>query len=384
MQGGARQVSRAATIVIDLDAIERNTRTLVERLPGIAITGVTKVTCAEPEVAWALVRGGVAALGDSRLANLANLRRARVTVPVWLIRAPQPAEALDTVRLADVSLNSELETIRAIDSACARLGEPHEVVLMVDLGDRREGVLPDELEETVAEIVKLRHVRLAGIGANFTCYGAIVPSTKNLGELVALTQLAQELAGRPLLVSGGNSSSLPMALTGTLPAGVTNLRVGESVLLGLNTLTREPLLPGRLALDAFTVRVPVIECRRKPSLPVGQPAQDAYGNTPTFVDRGVRRRAICQIGRQDVVPEGLAPVDTRIEVLGASSDHLVLDVEALDAPPALGSKISFRPSYVCLLQAMTSPYVERVFSRLPESVVARSSGNEERQRSGHG
>lgn len=373
-------MSRAATIVIDLDAIEHNARTLVEHLPGIGITGVTKVTCAEPEVAWALVRGGVAALGDSRLANLANLRRARVRVPVWLIRGPQPAEALDTVRLADVSLNSELETIAALDAACARLGESHEVVLMVDVGDLREGVMPDELEQLVAEVVKLRHVRLAGIGANFTCYGAIVPSEKNLGELVALAQRASELAGRTLLVSGGNSSNLPLALSGAMPTGVTNLRVGESILLGLNTITRGPLLPGELATDAFTVRAPVIECRRKPSLPVGESAQDAYGNKPTFVDRGVRRRAICQVGRQDVVPEGLTPLDPRIEVLGASSDHLMLDVETLDAPPALGSKISFRPSYACVLQAMTSPYVERVFSRMPESVVARSSGNDERQK----
>jgi predicted amino acid racemase len=113
--------------------------------------------------------------------------------------------------------------------------------------------------------------------------------------------------------------------------------VGESILLGLNTLTREPLIP-ELALDTFTVRAPVIECLVKPSLPVGEVAQDAYGNKPTFVDRGPRRRAICQVGRQDVVPEGLTPLDPRVEVLGASSDHLVLDVEALGAPPALGGR----------------------------------------------
>lgn len=369
-------MARAATIVIDLDAIERNARTLVERLPGIAITGVTKVTCGDPEVARALIRGGVTAIGDSRLRNLTTLRRGAVTVPVWLIRAPQPAEALDAVRLADVSLNSELETIVALDAACARLGEPHEVIVMVDLGDLREGVLPADLPRLVEQVLALQHVCLAGIGVNLTCYGAIVPSVENLGRLVRLAQEAETAAGRKLIVSGGNSGTLPLALTGGMPDGITNLRVGESLLLGLNTLTRDPLIP-ELALDVFTVRAPVIECLVKPSLPVGEVAQDAYGNTPTFVDRGLRRRAICQVGRQDVVPEGLTPVDPRVEVLGASSDHLVLDVEALDAPPALGSKISFRPSYACVLQAMTSPYVEKVFSRMPESVVARSTSEEE-------
>ena len=125
-------------------------------------------------------------IGDSRLRNLTTLRRGGVTVPVWLIRAPQPAEALDTVRLADVSLNSEIETIAALDAACARLGEPHEVVLMVDVGDLREGVLPDDLPRLVEQVLALPHVKLAGIGVNLTCYGAIVPSVENIGQLVAL------------------------------------------------------------------------------------------------------------------------------------------------------------------------------------------------------
>jgi len=354
-------VSRSATVVIDLEAIERNARALTERLPDIAITGVTKVTCATPQVAQALVRGGVRALGDSRLRNLTNLRRAGVSVPVWLIRAPQPDEALDVVRLADVSLNTELETITALDAACAQLGTVHEVVLMVDLGDLREGVWPSDLLSLVRATLALSHVRLAGIGVNLTCYGAVIPTEENLSQLVELARQAEELAQRPLLVSGGNSGSLELALAGRLPQGITNLRVGESILLGLNTLTREPLLPGVLDLDAFTVRAPVIECKVKPSQPIGVIGQDAYGNRPTFVDRGLRRRAICAVGRQDVVPEGLTPHDPRIEVLGASSDHLVLDVDELDEPPALGQKINFRPSYACLLQAMTSPYIEKVF-----------------------
>ena len=355
-------MARSATLVIDLAVIERNARTLVERLPGIAVTGVTKVTCAEPEVAHALIRGGVSALGDSRLRNITNLRRAGVSVPVWLIRSPQPAEAPDVVRLADVSLNSELETIAALDAACARLGRPHGVVLMVDLGDLREGVLPGDLPPLVRATLALGHVRLEGIGVNLTCYGAIVPSEENLGRLVELARQAEELAQRPLLVSGGNSGSLDLALSGRLPQGVTNLRIGESILLGLDTLTREPLLPGELALDAFTVRAPVIECKVKQSLPIGVIAQDAYGNKPTFVDRGMRRRAICAVGRQDLVPEGLTPLDARIQVLGASSDHLVLDVDDLDEPPALGQKLDFRPSYACVLQATTSSYVEKVFT----------------------
>ena len=48
--------------------------------------------------------------------------------------------------------------------------------------------------------------------------------------------------------------------------------------------------------------------------------QDAFGNFPNFTDRGERRRAICALGRQDAPPEGLAPVDPRVEVLGDALD----------------------------------------------------------------
>ena len=122
-----------------------------------------------------------------------------------------------------------------------------------------------------------------------------------------------------------------MVTSGRMPASVDTLRIGETILLGVDTLTREPTLG--LHLDAFTVSAPVIECLVKPSLPRGTSAQDAFGNFPTFSDRGERRRAICALGRQDAPPEGLTPVDPRVEVLGASSDHLILDVDALDRPP---------------------------------------------------
>jgi predicted amino acid racemase len=177
------------------------------------------------------------------------------------------------------------------------------------------------------------------------------------------TSAGSRQTGRRLRhISGGNSGSLDVALSGRMPAAVTSLRIGESILLGVDTLTREPL-PLGLHLDAFTVAAPVIECLQKPSLPTGVQAQDAYGNRPLFgADRGLRRRAICALGRQDAPPEGLRPLDPRIEILGASSDHLILDVHDLDRPPSLGDPVSFVPTYAAALQLFTSPYVHKVFT----------------------
>jgi predicted amino acid racemase len=97
-------------------------------------------------------------------------------------------------------------------------------------------------------------------------------------------------------------------------------------------------------------------------MPRGTVAQDAYGNRPTFTDRGDRRRAILALGRQDVMPEYLTPLDAGVEILGASSDHLICDVHEMAALPRLGDVLRFRPNYAATVQLSTSPYVHKVFT----------------------
>jgi len=348
------------TVTVDLKKVRENARRVVDHLPGIDVVGVTKVSCGSPQVARALLAGGAKALGESRLENVERLRAAGLTAPIWLLRAPTPQLAGEAVQLTDVSLESELETVVALDNAAAAAGRRHAIVAMVDLGDLREGMMPAALPAFLARVNAMDHIDIAGIGVNLTCYGAIVPNEDNLGRLAELAAQSQKQLGRPLLVSGGNSGSIGMATSGRMPAAIDSLRIGETILLGVDTLTREPTLG--LHLDAFTLEAPVIECLTKPSLPSGIGAQDAYGRRPTFDDRGERRRAICALGRQDCQVEGLTPLDPRVEILGASSDHLILDVEAMQPPPAVGEALAFRPVYAATLELFTSPYVHKVFT----------------------
>jgi len=346
-----------ATVTVDLAKITDNTHRVVDALGGRGVYGVTKVTCGSPEVARAMLAGGAAGIADSRLENVARMREAGVMAEFWSLRAPSPVRAEEAVRLIDVSLESEMETVRALDAAARALGKRHRIVAMVDLGDLREGMLPADLPAFLDAAEGLPNIEVHGIGTSLTCYGAIVPDAENLGELVALTQAAEAQLGRRLHVSGGMSSSLDALVDCTLPERIDSLRIGESILLGVSTVTRERILG--LHTDAITVSAPVIECLRKPSVPRGTSAQDAFGQRPVFLDQGERLRAILAMGRQDVVPEGIVPVDPRVRVLGASSDHLVLDVEDLPEPPHLGDAIAFVPNYAATLAAFTSPYVEK-------------------------
>jgi ornithine racemase len=350
-----------ATLTADLRKIEENARAVVQALPGVGITGVTKVTCGTPEIARAMVAGGVTSLGESRLENVERLRDAGVTAPVWLLRAPTPGLADETVRLTDVSLVSELAIAEALDAAAARAGTRHAVLAMVDVGDLREGMWPDALPAFLDRVSALSHLDIVGIGASLTCYGAIVPDAGNLGLLGRLASDAEGRLGRKLTVSGGSSTSIAPVLSGVGRDFVDNLRIGEAIVLGVDPATREGIAGLHLHRDALTLAVPVIECAVKPSMPIGTCTQDAFGAVPVFADLGLRRRAICALGRQDAPAEGLTPVDPRVKVLGASSDHLVLDVDDLPVPPEVGESLSFTPGYGATLALFTSPYVTKVF-----------------------
>jgi len=352
-----------ATVTIDLGKIADNARVLTRALPGIAIVGVTKVTCGTPEVARAMIAGGVTAIGESRLENAARLREAGITAPIWLVRSPSPATADEAVRVSDVSVVSETAIVEALDAAAGRVGRRYGIVAMVDIGDLREGMMPAELPGFLDHAATCANIDILGIGSSLTCYGAIVPDETNLGVLGALAVEAEVQLGTHLLVSGGSSTSIAPVMAGRGPAVIDNLRLGEAIVLGVDPATRKPIPGLALHRDAVTVSAPVIECKVKPSMPIGTCAQDAFGNVPSFEDRGDRLRAICAIGRQDVVPDQLTPVDPRVIVLGASSDHLVLDVEDLSVAPAIGEPIVFVPGYSSTLSLFTSPYVAKEFVR---------------------
>jgi len=348
-----------ATVTVDLEKIRQNTRYVVECLGDVDVVAVTKVTCGDPRVARAMLEGGAIALGESRLENVVRLRDSGIDDPIWLLRSPTPGMADDVVRLTEVSLVSEIEVMFALNQAAASAGTRHSIIVMVDLGDRREGMMPKDVPVFLDAGYACERIDIVGVGVSLTCYGGVMPSEVILGELSDLAEFAEQRTGSPVFVSGGMSSSIGIVASGQMSDEVDSLRIGETILLGVSTLTREPILG--LHTDAFMLSAPVIECKSKPSLPRGDIAQDAFGDIPEFEDRGVRRRAICAIGRQDVPAEGLQPVDERVQVLGASSDHLILDVEDLPQAPVVGEVIQFIPDYAATLRLFTSPYVGKEY-----------------------
>ena len=343
---------------INLGTIGSNVRTVLGLLAdhGLKAWGVTKVTCGDRRVAEVMAANGADGLADSHPENLAKLEG--VGPDRWMIRIPAPSECDDIVRSAEGSLVSDRCVLRALERAAAAAGRTHQVVLMLDLGDLREGFWTEEGLLAAANEVRssMPHLVLRGVGVNLTCFSFVQPETSKLERLVAVSH---ELGLEAPLVSGGNSATLDLMMRGGVPHGVTHLRLGESLLFGRER-ARYQYLPGTRN-DAFMLTAEVVECREKPSMPVGTIGVDSYGVRPTFEDRGTRLKAICNVGKQSIDAETMWPVDPGVQILGASSDHLMLDVTDLGRPLAAGDLLEFRLGYFATMRAFTSPYVERVY-----------------------
>jgi len=343
-------------IEIDIKQIRHNTQSLVEQCKKhhIRIAAVTKVFCAIPEIAKALVDGGVEILADSRIENIKKLKE--FNIPKLLLRLPMISQVNDVVKYSDISLNSEIKTMQALGNAAKIHGVFHKVILMVDLGDLREGIWKDQVHETIENIMKIDGIKLIGIGTNLTCYGGVIPDNNNLGLLSEIALYIEDTFNLTLeIISGGNSSSLYLLQKGIMPQGINNLRLGEAIFLGRETAFGEPIT--NTYQDNFILAAEIIELKEKPSAPIGTIGMDAFGNKPVFEDLGLRKRAILAIGRQDVPIDGITPIDNTITKIGASSDHLIVDLTKTTSTYEVGDEIKFKLNYGALLQLMTSEYV---------------------------
>ena len=352
----------APRLEIRPDLVAHNTAQLVHRLRarGIGVTAVTKSMLGAPVLAGAFCSAGVSGLADSRVANVARLRAAGVSGPVTLVRTPMLSQVDEVVDLCDTSCNTEREVLVALSAAAQRRDRRHGVVLMVELGDLREGIMPDDLASVARVARDLPNLVLRGIGANLACRSGVVPDAANMAELSALVAVVEHTTGVELeVVSGGNSANLGWALGHGATGRVNDLRLGEALLLGVDPVERRPV--DGLRTDALTLVAEVIESGPKPSLPWGTLAQTAFGEHPDALDHGEVVQTIVALGRQDTDTADLT-APPGMTLVASSSDHLVTWTDERLAP---GTEVEFRPGYSAVLRAMTSPTVELVVLEEP-------------------
>lgn len=346
---------RFPELVIDKGKLADNIREVTARCRarGISVAGVVKGMNGLPELIKVYAGSDVEMIGSSRIEQIKDaveIGKADPALrkPTMMIRIPMLSEVPEIVKYCDYSLESEDAVLRALNEEVLRqtesgddTGKKHKVILMAEMGDLREGYVGDDLVRAAVMVERdLDGLELAGIGMNVGCYGSILPTREKLDEFVQKAEAVEKAIGRKLdIISGGATSTLMRVLDGNIPERINHLRIGEGILLAHDL----PLFYGCdmsfLHQDVFRLRMEVVEVKLKPTYPQGTIGRDAFGREPEYVDRGDRMRAVCACGKVDYgSTEDIFPLQPGIKVIGASSDHTLLDVEELFAAQKAGAQ----------------------------------------------
>lgn len=353
-------------VTIDLKKLRNNIDRTVEKCQaqGVHVAGIIKGCTGIPACVKEFDESQCKFIGSSRLEQLRDLHSQGVKKPLMLIRIPMMSELSDVIAITDISLNSEVETLKALNEEATKQGRFHRVILMVDLGDLREGFWDKtQLVETAKLVEKeLASLELLGIGTNLGCYGSISATKEKMEELIACAEKIEGEIGRKLeYISGGGTTSLPRIFDEDMPERINLLRIGEGILLAKDLKDLWNYNMDYAYQNVFTVEAEIIEVKEKPSYPVGEILFDAFGNVQEYEDRGVRKRALLALGKVDYAfLDSIHPLDEAMEVIGASSDHTILDIENCQRNYKVGDVVQFNVSYAALVYVTNSPNVKIV------------------------
>jgi predicted amino acid racemase len=330
-------------LTIDLPKITDNARRTLSicRPLGIEVVGVTKAVCGTPEVARAMIAGGIKVLGDSRLENIARMQKAGIEVPMVLLRSPALSEAVECIARVNTSLNVDLDVLRALSTEASRTGKRHSVILMVDLDTGREGFQPEGLPGVCREVAGMKGLTLQGLGAYFTFNSEREFQATSLRRLIALAKKIEEECGLRLPIISGGSTNIfrNFILSNKTVKGVNQLRIGTAVLLGISSSIGPRRIQG-FHHDTFVLEAELIELKK-----------------------GDKLLGMLSLGQLDVAQEFLFPVSPGVTIVRASSDHTLVDVTQMDPKPRVGDTFSFQLGYYSLMRLMASPYVRLEFQQ---------------------
>jgi ornithine racemase len=304
----------------------------------------------------------VHSVGDSRLSNLRTMKSINPDVVTMYIKPPVQKIAGSIVKYADISLNSSLSTIKTLDKEARKLGVVHRVIVMIELGELREGVIREKIFSFYEEAFRLENIDIIGLGTNLGCLYGIEPTYDKMIQLALYAQLLETKFGKKLeIVSGGSSITMPLLRRKKLPKGVNHLRIGETAFLGVTLDDRKRY--GKLSTTAFEFKSEIVEIEKKETVPDGEISDAGIGNLADEVkplegaaDKSYR--CLLDFGQMDSDAAGLTPKDSNVAFVGSTSDMTVYDV-GKESDYHVGDAIKFDCNYMAIAHLMHSRYINK-------------------------
>jgi len=352
-----------ATLTLFRNKLKHNYK-IIDKMMGsnnIEFGIVTKLLCGNKKFIQEVINLGTHQVCDSRLSNLKAVKEINRDVETIYIKPPASRSVKSIVQYADVSLNSSLETIKLLSREARSQKKVHKVIIMVEMGDLREGVLGHKLLDFYKKVFKYKGIKVIGLGTNLNCLHGVMPSEDKLIQLALYKQIIElQFKQKIPYISGGTTVCIPLVQRKLLPKDINHFRIGEALYFGADLFTGKTLKG--MYSNVFELSAQIIEIEEKPMIPSGELAQNPSGDVFEINedDYGKKSyRAIIDLGLLDINPDFLVPLDETLSVIGASSDMLIIDLKNNPQEYQVGSIIQFHMSYMGALSLMNSRYITK-------------------------
>ncbi len=324
---------------------------------------VSKLLCGHKPYIEEIIKLGAKEICDSRISNLKAVKEIDPNVQTVYIKPPAKRHLEMIVQYADVSFNTQYETMQLLSDEAVRQKKKHKVIVMIELGDLREGVMGDHLVEFYASIINLPNIEITGIGSNLNCLHGVMPSEDKLIQLSLYKQLVEAKFNISIpWVTGGTSVVVPLLFQRMVPKGINHFRIGEMLFFGNNLFSGDTI--PEMHDDVIKLKAEIIELYEKPKVPIGALAANPSGEILNINEDDYGKtsfRAILDLGLLDISPNYLIPIDEDFEVIGASSDMIILDLGDNEHNYQVGDLVTFNLKYMGALALLSSDYVEKKF-----------------------
>ena len=370
---------------INLDALAHNLRLVRHREQawGFRFLPVLKMVASHPEIVAFLRRQGYGCHGIADMTeHLLYGQEPPARAGRVLINLAPPDRTDDVVRLFERSSFSCEATFRALDAAARAAGLHHEALLMVDIGDMREGIPQDEAPALLRAVAAASQraargpgAHVAGIGVNLGCLYGTCPDEENMARLETLAARAGDQLGHALhrVSLGGtifwNWFARRHGHGPHLPPGcIMEFRMGDPLLLGWDMYRDQALLGGDFRQDIFRLTATVLEVTERDIRPPRQSVHNGRGLPADCPVLGKRLRALVDCGSLHTDVQGLTLPRADWRITDFSGNYAVLDVSACPQAPVTGDHVRFIPSYWAVARTCRMPHIRKtiVHDILPE------------------
>lgn len=322
---------------------------------------VSKILCGNKNYLKELLDLGNMEIHDSRISNLKAVKSINQHVQTVYIKPPPKKSIKSLVKFADVSLNTEFETIKLISEEAGAQGKKHKIIIMIEMGDLREGILGEDLLDFYSSVFKLPNIEVIGLGTNLNCLNGIMPSHDKMVQLSLYKQLIEAKFDKKIpWVSGGSSVTIPLLNKKLIPRAVNHFRIGETLYFGNDLITEKPIRG--MKTDVFKLYAEVIEVTEKPKVPIGVSGSNVAGEELEVNEADYGKtsfRAILDIGLLDIDIKNIKPIKRNFSFSGASSDMIILDIGRNSGKLKIGDMVEFKLDYMGALRILNSDYIEK-------------------------